>query len=213
MAAAPPPAAARFWPTPSPRGRGRLGRSLALLLCIAYLSLARPRGEGGAQERARARGRAGAVCCLGADSAGGAGGVQKRRAGRDLGALRERLQAEDEQRDRGASERRRGRAARPRIVAGIWAAPRGIYPQGWLLPGGRVAASHLRLLRQQRPSTLHPLRELFDPVTGRAADAAENACAVWGAGDEGTADAQQLLGRFPRSRRSSNSPLGPRHRA
>ena len=61
-------------------------------LCIAYLSLARPRGEGGAQERARARGRAGAVCCLGADSAGGAGGVQKRRAGRDLGALRERLQ-------------------------------------------------------------------------------------------------------------------------
>ena len=65
-----------------------------------------------------------------------------------LGALRERLQAEDEQRDRGASERRRGRAARPRIVAGIWAVPRGIYPQGWLLPGGRVAASHLRLLRQ-----------------------------------------------------------------
>ena len=115
--AAPPLAAARFWPTPSPRGRGRLGRSLALLLCVAYLSLARPRGEGGAQERARARGRAGAVCCLGADSAGGAGGVQKRRAGRDLGALRERLQAEDEQRDRGASERRRGRAARPRTVA------------------------------------------------------------------------------------------------
>ena len=32
------------------------------------------------------------MCCLGTGSAGGAGGVQKRRAGRDLGALRERLQ-------------------------------------------------------------------------------------------------------------------------
>ena len=84
----------RRWPL---RASGRLlrlaaegdlvapSRSLALLLCFAYLSLARPRGEGGAQERARARGRAGAVCCLGAGSAGGAGGVQKCRAGRDLG--------------------------------------------------------------------------------------------------------------------------------
>ena len=43
------------------------------------------------------------MCRIGADSAGGAGGVQKRRAGRDLGALRERLQAEDEQRIGGRS--------------------------------------------------------------------------------------------------------------
>ena len=145
---APPPAAARFWPTPSPRGRGRLGRSLALLLCIAYLSLARPRGEGGAQERARARGRAGAVCCLGADSAGGAGGVQKRRAGRDLGALRERLQAEDEQRDGGSSERRRGRAARLRDSGGTQPPPEVVSPSGRLLPASPLACGHLTLLRQ-----------------------------------------------------------------
>ena len=103
-------------------------------------------------------------CYLGADSAGGAGGVQKRRAGRDLGALRERLQAEDEQRDRGSSERRRGRAARLRDSGGTQPPPEVVSPSGRLLPASPLACGHLTLLCQGAFQTLRPLRGLIDSL-------------------------------------------------
>ena len=64
-------------------------------------------------------------------------------------------------------------------------------------------------VRAARSGLLRRLQLRHAHGSGRAAIEAENACALWGAGDEGAAGAQQLLGRFPRSRPPSNTPLAP----